>query len=119
MLPDWEHAKLDPVRVIARKALATFIASLKGRQGQEAVKAALDAWFQEVRRATWRNSADVKQSFGAASIVSADWVVFNIKGNDYRLVAAIDYRRQILFVKWIGAHADYDKINARTVQYGD
>jgi len=107
------------VRVIARKTLTRFVESLRGRKGQPAVKAALDAWFQEVRRAAWRNSADLKRSFGAASIVSADRVVFNIKGNDYRLVAAIDYGRQILFIKWVGAHADYDGIDARTVQYGD
>jgi mRNA interferase HigB len=107
------------VRVIARKTLTSFVESLRGRKGQQAVKAALDAWFQEVRRAAWRTSADVKQSFGAASIVSADRVVFNVKGNDYRLVTAIDYRRQTLFIKWIGTHADYDRIDARTVQYGD
>jgi len=119
LLPGWEHAKVNLVRVIARKTLTRFVESLRGRKGQPAVKAALDAWFQEVRRAAWRNSADLKRSFGAASIVSADRVVFNIKGNDYRLVSAIDYRRQILFIKWVGAHADYDRIDARTVQYGD
>ena len=107
------------MRVIARKTLTRFVESLRGRKGQPAVKAALDAWFQEVRRAAWRNSADLNRSFGAASIVSADRVVFNIKGNDYRLLSAIDYRRQILFIKWVGAHADYDRIDARTVQYGD
>ena len=83
------------------------------------MKAALDAWFHEVQRARWANSAEVKKSYATASILSADRVVFNIKGNDYRLVAAIDYRRQILFIKWIGTHADYDRIDARTVQYGD
>jgi mRNA interferase HigB len=46
-------------------------------------------------------------------------MVFNIKGNDYRLVTAIDYRRGIVFIKWLGAHKDYDKIDARTVQYDD
>ena len=107
------------MRVIARKTLTRFVESLRGRKGQPAVKAALDAWFQEVRRAAWRTSADLKRSSGAASIVSADRVVFNIKGNDYRLVVAIDYRRQILFIKWVGAHADYDRIDARTVRYGD
>jgi mRNA interferase HigB len=45
--------------------------------------------------------------------------VFNIKGNDYRLVTAIDYERQIVLIKWIGSHRDYDKIDASTVQYGD
>jgi mRNA interferase HigB len=65
------------------------------------------------------HSPEVKRSYGTASIVSGDRVVFNIKGNDYRLVTAIDYRRQIVFIKWRGSHRDYDKIEARTAQYGD
>jgi mRNA interferase HigB len=96
-----------------------FVESLKGQEGQRAVKVALDAWFQEAHRAEWRNSAEVKQSYGTASIVGGDRVVFNIKGNAYRLLTAIDYRRQIVFIKWIGAHRDYDKVDVRTVQYGD
>ena len=105
--------------MIARRTLTRFVESLRGQKGQRAVKAALDAWFHEVQRARWRNSAEVKQSYGMAGIVSAGRVVFNIKGNDYRLVTAIDYRRQIVFVEWIGSHRDYDRIDARTVQYGD
>jgi mRNA interferase HigB len=107
------------VRVIARRTLKRFVKSLKGQKAQRAVKAALDAWFHEARRVRWRNSAEVKQRYATASIGSADRVVFNIKGNDYRLVAAIDYGRQIVFIKWIGTHADYDRIDARMVQHGD
>jgi mRNA interferase HigB len=95
------------------------VESLKGREGQQAVKAALDAWFHEVQRAAWQNSAELKQSYGTASIVTSDRVVFNVKGNDYRLVTAIDYAHQIVFIKWLGSHSDYDKIDARTVKYGD
>jgi mRNA-degrading endonuclease HigB of HigAB toxin-antitoxin module len=50
--------------------------------------------------------------------IAGNYVRFNIKGNDYRLVAAIDYRRKIVFIKWLGRHADYDKIDARNVEYG-
>jgi mRNA interferase HigB len=107
------------VRVVARRPLLEFVQSLRGQEGQKAVKAALDAWFHEVQRAEWRNSAELKRSYRTASIVSGDRVVFNIKGNDYRLVSAIDYRRQIVFIKWLGAHRDYDRIDARTVQYGN
>ena len=96
-----------------------FVESLKGQAGQKAVKAALDAWFREAQQSTWLNSAEVKRSYGTASILKADRVVFNIKGNDCRLVAAIDYRRQIVFIKWVGTHRDYNKIDARIVQYGD
>ncbi len=107
------------MRVIARRTLILFVGSLKGQAGQKAIKAALDAWFYEAQRAKWRNSAEVKRSYGTASIVSRDRVVFNIKGNDYRLVTVIDYRRQTIFIKWLGWHRDYDNIEARTVQYGD
>ena len=105
------------MRIIARSTLTRFIARLTGQKDQRAVKAALDCWFQEVRNAEWKNSADVKASYAQASIVGADRVVFNIKGNSYRLVAAIDYRRSIVFIKWLGTHAAYDKIDVRTVKY--
>lgn len=82
-----------------------------------AAKAALDAWFHEVRRSAWRSSADLKRSYATASILTSDRVVFNIKGNTFRLVAAVDYQRQIVYVKWLGSHAGYDKIDARTVEY--
>ena len=61
----------------------------------------------------------MKRSYGTASIVSSDRVVFNIKGNDFRLIAAVDYRRQVVYIKWIGSHSDYDSIDARTVKYED
>lgn len=107
------------VRVIARATLLRFVATMKGQGRCKAVKSALDAWFHEAQRAKWRNSAEVKRSYATASIVSADRVVFNIKGNDYRLVTAIDYRRQVVFIKWLGSHRDYDEIEARAVEHGD
>jgi mRNA interferase HigB len=96
-----------------------FADTLAGHRTQSAVRAALQAWFQEAERASWRKATDVKKSYATASIMSAERVVFNIKGNDYRLVATVDYRRQIVHIKWIGSHAEYDKIDARTIQYGD
>jgi mRNA interferase HigB len=107
------------VRVIARRTLLQFVASLKGHAGQRASKAALDTWFHEAQRAEWSNSPEVKRSYRTASIVGADRVVFNIKGNDYRLVTAIDYRRKIVFIQWLGTHRDFDQIDARTVGYAD
>jgi len=95
-----------------------FIDALKGSKDQKAVKSALDSWFHEVLRANWKRPADVVKAYANASIVGPDRVVFNIKGNDYRLVVAIHYRQQIVFIKWIGSHADYDKIDAKTVRYG-
>ncbi len=107
------------VRVIARKTLKAFVESLQGRKDQRAVKSALDAWFHEVQKARWGNSADVVRSYATASIIGSERVVFNIKGNDYRLVVAIDYQRHIVFIKWIGSHVDYDKIDVKTVNYGN
>ena len=106
------------MRVIARKTLNKFVMSLKGSKDQKAVKAALDSWFHEAEKADWEAPSDVLKSYANASIVGSDRVVFNIKGNNYRLVVAIDYRRQIVFIKWMGRHADYDKIDVRTVKYG-
>ncbi len=105
------------VRIIARSKLTRFVIDMAGRREQRAVKAALDAWFHEVDKADWTSSAQVKKSYANASIVSSDRAVFNIKGNDYRLITAIDYKRKIVFIKWLGTHAAYDKIDARTVRY--
>ena len=119
MCPFWEHDTVMSVRVIARNTLTLFIEKLEGHKDQRAVKTALDSWFHEVRRAEWKNSSDVKTSYANASIVSAERVVFNIKGNAYRLVAAVDYRRAIVFIKWLGTHKEYDSIDVRTIQYAN
>ena len=105
------------VRVIARKTLNRFAQTLIGHKSHRALKGALESWFHETTRAVWRSSADVQSHYRTASIVGSDRVVFNIKGNEFRMVTAIDYRRQIVFIKWIGNHSDYDKIDVRTVQY--
>lgn len=82
------------MRVIARKTLHGFVETLAGHPDQRAVRSALQAWFHEAERAHWRNPVDVKGAYATASIVTAERVVFNIKGNDYRLVTAIDYHVQ-------------------------
>ena len=105
------------MRIIARRTLKRFIESRAGHKDQAALKAALDAWFDEVRKAQWTSSADVKRRYRTASIVSGERVVFNIKGNNYRLVVAIDYEKGIVWIKWIGTHAEYDRIEVRTVDY--
>jgi mRNA interferase HigB len=105
------------VRIIARSTLTRFLDRLEGHKDHRALKAALDAWFQEARQAEWKNSSDVKASYAHASIVGADRVVFNLKGNAYRLAVAVDYRRGTVFIKWLGTHKQYDAINVRTIQY--
>ena len=107
------------MRIIARRTLREFVDGLAGQKDQPAVKGALDAWFDEVSKATWQNSADVKQLYATASVVSAERIVFNIKGNDYRLVVAVDFERAIVWIKWVGTHRAYDKIDVTEVKHGD
>ena len=107
------------MRIIARRTLRQFVDSLAGQKDQPAVKAALDAWFDEVSKADWTSSADVKRLYATASIVSAERIVFNIKGNDYRLVAAVDFEKAIVWIKWIGTHKAYDRIDVTEVRHGD
>jgi mRNA interferase HigB len=107
------------MRIIARRTLREFVDSLAGQKGQPAVKATLDAWFAEVSKANWKNSAEVKMHYATASIVSAERIVFNIKGNDYRLVVAVDYEKSIVWIKWIGTHKAYDRIDVTEVKHGE
>lgn len=107
------------MRIIARRTLRQFVESLAGQKDQPAVKAALDAWFDEVSKAAWTSSADVKRLYATASIVSAERIVFNIKGNAYRLVVAVDFEKAIVWIKWIGTHKVYDRIDVTEVRHGD
>ena len=109
--------RLFPVRVIARRTLREFVETLRGTKDYAPVRSALDAWFHEAEEANWKNPAEVKAAYASASIVGDDRVVFNIKGNAYRLVVAIDYSRQVVFIKWVGSHVDYDRIDVATVKY--
>jgi mRNA interferase HigB len=106
------------MRIIARRTLREFIASPAGHKDQPAVKAALEAWFDEVRKARWSNTAEVRRAYAAASVVTAERIVFNVKGNAYRLVVAVDFEKGIVWVKWIGTHGDYDRIDVTEVQHG-
>ena len=105
------------MRIIAQRTLRKYGASLSGRLDQRAVEAALNSWYREVSRANWQSSAEVKRLYATASIVSADRIVFNVKGNDHRLVVSVSYRKGIVWIVWIGNHAEYDKIDARSLRH--
>lgn len=83
-----------------------------------AAEQSLRAWVDEVRMLAWTQPADIKMQFRSASILKNRRVVFNIKGNDYRLIVAIAYRVGIVYVKFIGTHAEYDAVDAETVEMG-
>lgn len=105
------------MRIIARRTLREFVASRVRHKDHAALKAALDAWFAEVRKARWRNAADIKRLYATASIVTAERVVFNIRGNSYRLVVSVDFEKSIVWIKWIGTHREYDRIDVTKVEY--
>lgn len=107
------------MRIIARRTLREFVDGLAGQKDRPAVKAALDAWFYEVSKASWANSSDVKKLYSTASVLSAERIVFNIKGNDYRLVVAVDFEKGIVWIKWIGTHKAYDRINVTEIEHDD
>ena len=99
------------MRVIARKTLVEFWE----RPGCRDAEQPLRAWFHEARLADWSAPADIKTAYRHASILENNRVVFNIGGNKYRLVVAVNYRARIVFIRFVGRHADYDRINAREI----
>ena len=75
----------------------------------------LKAWYDDAVEANWKTPSDIKAVYGNASIIANNRVVFNIKGNDYRLVVRIHYNTQEVFVRFVGTHSEYDKIDATTI----
>lgn len=75
----------------------------------------LKSWFQETSNAGWKTPNDVKKEYPSASILNNNRIVFNIKGNNYRLIARINYNHQMIWIRFIGTHAEYDKINANEI----
>ena len=109
MFPIREHDKLISVCIISRKALRDFWA--RHPNAEEPLR----SWFDDARRASWRTPNEIKSAYRNASVVGNNRVVFNIKGNDYRLVVAINYTASIVYVRFVGTHARYDKIDVATV----
>ena len=97
------------MRIIAVSYLRPFWES------NPAAEQPLKSWVDEVKKANWSQPSDIKAQYRSASILKNRRVVFNIKGNDYRLIVAIAYRMQWVYVKFVGTHAQYDRIDAATV----
>jgi mRNA interferase HigB len=97
------------VRVISIRTLREYW----NRQAD--VRAALEVWYDFVHHARWNSPAEVKRDFRSASILEDNRVVFNIKGNQYRLVVRLNYPMQTVYVRFIGTHAEYDRIDATRV----
>ncbi len=75
----------------------------------------LQAWYKETAAAAWPTPNDVKAQHRNASIIANSRVVFNIKGNDFRLIVAINYAAAIVYIRFVGTHPEYDKIDAATI----
>jgi len=101
--------------VIGVETAERFFAARAGHKGIKAARSQYDAWLAIARQAQWRTPEDVKRSHPKASILKGGRVVFNIKGNEYRLVAALNYRAGVLMIRFFGTHAGYDNIDAETV----
>ncbi|HEY7770555.1 type II toxin-antitoxin system HigB family toxin [Longimicrobium sp.] len=100
------------MRIIARSTLRQFWENHP--RGAEA-ETALQVWFSTVQRADWAAPADVKSTYGDASILKDSRVVFNIAGNRFRLVARINYAYWVVYIRFVGTHAEYDDIDAETI----
>lgn len=101
------------MRVITRKRLQEFWGSKLAYADAEKP---LRAWFHEVNKANWKHSADAKAQYRNASIVGGSRVVFNIAGNKYRIVVEINYASQVVYIRFVGTHHQYDQIDAETVK---
>ncbi len=75
----------------------------------------LQAWYKETTAASWQSPNDVKAQYRNASLVANSRIIFNVKGNDFRLIVAINYAAGIVYIRFIGTHAEYDKIDAATI----
>ena len=97
------------LRVIAKKILRDF-------WGKHAIcEQQLKSWFREVEKAEWENPNNIKAEYPSASILANNRIVFNIKGNSYRIIAKINYDYGMVWVRFIGTHAEYDKIDANKI----
>lgn len=97
------------MRIIARKTLKQYWEKVPAAQSS------LEAWFVEAKHADWKTPQDVRAKYGTASILKDGRVVFNIGGNNYRLVVWINYEFSTIYIRFIGTHSEYDAINAETI----
>ena len=101
--------KIHALRVIAKKILREFW-ELHAETEQS-----LKSWYQEAEKAEWKNPNEIKKDYPSVSILPNNRFVFNIKGNKYRLIVRINFEYGMVWIRFIGTHAEYDKINATEI----
>jgi mRNA interferase HigB len=94
------------MRIISRKKLKEFW------ERHPEVRQPLQAWYDDTKRANWKNPSDIKIVYRNASFIGNDRIVFNLKGNSYRLVVVVRYEYGIVFIRFVGTHREYDRIDA-------
>lgn len=97
------------MRIIAKKTLREFW------ERNPLAKQALQAWYSDVKHAAWSSPTDIKNAYRNASFLADNRVVFNIKGNQYRLIVLIQYEFGIVYIRFVGTHAEYDRIDATRI----
>lgn len=101
------------MRIIKEKTLTDYCKSGRYRKAEGSLK----AWIYEARFSDWKNGGELKAKYRNASIISSKRVVFNIKGNDFRLIVDIEYKLGLVFIVWFGTHHEYDHIDVKNVKY--
>lgn len=99
------------MRIIAFRTIREFFETPEYSDSEISLR----AWYCDAKIADWKNPNELKKQYKNASIVGEGRVVFNIKGNKYRLVVAIEYEFQVIFIRFIGTHKQYDEINSKTI----
>lgn len=101
--------------VIGTGVVESYLRDHAGHKGVKGARSQYEAWLNIIAQAAWRSPQDVKAAYPKVSILKVGRVVFNIKGNDFRLVARVQHQAGVLEVRFFGTHAEYDAIDAETV----
>ncbi|MEO6833601.1 MAG: type II toxin-antitoxin system HigB family toxin [Chitinophagaceae bacterium] len=101
--------KIRELRIIAKKILRDFWETHPDTEQQ------LKSWFQETAKSNWKTPEDIKKEYLSASFLAENRVIFNIKGNHYRLIVRINYDYAMIWIRFVGTHAEYDKMSSKTI----
>ncbi|RNL51303.1 type II toxin-antitoxin system HigB family toxin [Pedobacter jejuensis] len=99
------------MRVISKKTLVIFFSK------HASAKGSLEAWYGEVVEQSWDKPEDIIRLYSTADVITGKRFVFNIKGNHYRLIVDVEFKLKIVFIVWVGTHAEYDKIKVEEISY--
>jgi len=99
------------MRIIAIKTIKEFWEKKNCQDSEQSLR----AWYFEAKEDNWKSPNDLKKKYGNASVIGDGRLVFNIKGNKYRLIVAVNYKMKLVFIRFIGTHQEYDKIDAKNI----